>query len=214
MEKIKCYLVRDLLPLYIDKACSEQTSTDIEEHLESCADCRKLYEEMNSNILTAFHAPEFDSKKTFRHARNSILGIILALAVIISCVVINSGGSWMGGRAGLANLIITVFYIVFWSIFTIKSRRYEPLIKFSFIISLLSFLSSFVGLIMTSLHIGGFISAILISIFSGSPFYGLYFFTTLGGWNDLYAIATIITLAWVILAWHYRAELKQMQPES
>ena len=44
MKKIECYIVQDLLPLYIDHACSKQTTEDIEGHLQSCESCKKLYE--------------------------------------------------------------------------------------------------------------------------------------------------------------------------
>lgn len=71
MKKIECYIVQDLLPLYIDHACSKQTTEDIEGHLQSCESCKKLYEEMSSDICSALQTPEFDSRKIFRHAKKS-----------------------------------------------------------------------------------------------------------------------------------------------
>lgn len=65
MKKIECYIVQDLLPLYIDHACSKQTTEDIEGHLQSCESCKKLYEEMSSDICSALQTPEFDSRKIF-----------------------------------------------------------------------------------------------------------------------------------------------------
>ena len=82
MKKIECYIVQDLLPLYIDHACSKQTTEDIEGHLQSCESCKKLYEEMSSDICSALQTPEFDSRKIFRHAKKSVLAIILALAAV------------------------------------------------------------------------------------------------------------------------------------
>ena len=32
MKSIECYIIQDLLPLYIDHACSEQTAEDIKKH--------------------------------------------------------------------------------------------------------------------------------------------------------------------------------------
>ena len=147
MKKIECYIVQDLLPLYIDHACSKQTTEDIEGHLQSCESCKKLYEEMSSDICSALQTPEFDSRKIFRHAKKSVLAIILALAAVISCFVINAGGAWMGGRADISNLIVTILYVIFWSVFSVRSRGYVPLIKVSFAISCITFVSAAAGLI-------------------------------------------------------------------
>ena len=180
MKKIECYIVQDLLPLYIDHACSKQTTEDIEGHLQSCESCKKLYEEMSSDICSALQTPEFDSRKIFRHAKKSVLAIILALAAVISCFVINAGGAWMGGRADISNLIVTILYVIFWSVFSIISRKYEPLIKISLVVSAASFISSTAGLIAGGFGIGGFITAGIIGLFSAIPFYGLRFFM---GWT-------------------------------
>lgn len=155
MKKIECYIVQDLLPLYIDHACSKQTTEDIEGHLQSCESCKKLYEEMSSDICSALQTPEFDSRKIFCHAKKSVLAIILALAAVISCFVINAGGAWMGGRADISNLIVTILYVIFWSVFSVRSRGYVPLIKVSFAISCITFVSAAAGLIARALHIGG-----------------------------------------------------------
>ena len=97
MKKVPCYIVCDLLPLYIDNACSEQTAKDIEEHLLSCKDCEKLYRDMTSNLGSVLHTPEFESQKIFHHARKSILGIIVALLN-------RAGGSAAFGRWAQAHI--------------------------------------------------------------------------------------------------------------
>ena len=38
--KYDCDIIRDLLPLYADKACSEKSRMAVEEHLAECPDCR------------------------------------------------------------------------------------------------------------------------------------------------------------------------------
>ena len=38
--KYDCDVIRDLLPLYADKACSENSQKIVEEHLQECPDCR------------------------------------------------------------------------------------------------------------------------------------------------------------------------------
>ena len=46
--KLPCYLVQDLLPLYKDHVCDEQTSADVAEHLSDCAACSALLAEMDA----------------------------------------------------------------------------------------------------------------------------------------------------------------------
>ena len=47
---MKCEIIRDLMPLYIDHLTSEVTNEMIEEHLRGCEDCQKFYEEMSGEI--------------------------------------------------------------------------------------------------------------------------------------------------------------------
>ena len=42
---MNCDIVRDLLPLYEDGLCSEESRKAVEEHLKSCEACRKLLPE-------------------------------------------------------------------------------------------------------------------------------------------------------------------------
>lgn len=47
---MKCCIVKDLLPGYIDGLTSEETNIKIKEHLENCEDCRIIYEQMSAEI--------------------------------------------------------------------------------------------------------------------------------------------------------------------
>ena len=42
-EKI-CKIVQDLLPNYIENLTSEETNIFIEEHLNTCSNCKNIYE--------------------------------------------------------------------------------------------------------------------------------------------------------------------------
>ena len=44
----ECNIIRDILPLYIDKIVSEDTISFVEEHLEKCAACRTELENMKT----------------------------------------------------------------------------------------------------------------------------------------------------------------------
>ncbi|KAA6453696.1 anti-sigma factor [Bacillus atrophaeus] len=45
-----CYLVRDLLPLYIEGDCGKETETFIKRHISNCEECGELYELMKEPI--------------------------------------------------------------------------------------------------------------------------------------------------------------------
>ena len=44
--KIDCDIIKDLLPLYAEGLVSEKSRRAIEEHLEGCEECKKIYREM------------------------------------------------------------------------------------------------------------------------------------------------------------------------
>ena len=48
--KISCEVVKDLLPLYKDGVCSEESKGLVEEHLSNCEECRKLLDDMNIEL--------------------------------------------------------------------------------------------------------------------------------------------------------------------
>lgn len=48
---MKCELIRDLLPLYADGLCSEETNAQVEAHLETCEKCRQKLAHYRANIV-------------------------------------------------------------------------------------------------------------------------------------------------------------------
>lgn len=50
MSNIKCTIIEDLLPLYIDEVASEDTNAMVEEHLATCAACQTEYELMKTDL--------------------------------------------------------------------------------------------------------------------------------------------------------------------
>ena len=47
-----CEVVQDLLPLYIDGCCSETSSRAVEDHLNTCNDCKHIYEMMKRECVS------------------------------------------------------------------------------------------------------------------------------------------------------------------
>lgn len=205
MNTIDCNVIYDLLPLYIDNACSKESAELVEAHLPTCKKCQKLWGEMNTGFSKPIQSPDFKSQRVFRNIRRHLLGIILAIAFMISCFIINAPGAWEGGPAQIGHLITTIVYLIFWSIFSILSRKYKPLLNVSFVISLLTVISSANGLMWRLLDQGGFISA-FISIFTSIPFYGLRMFLD---WTGLYFVATVLSLCWLIYTGVYLRRLEK-----
>lgn len=46
----KCKIVQDLLPTYIESLTSDESTKFIEEHLNSCNDCKKIYDNMKESL--------------------------------------------------------------------------------------------------------------------------------------------------------------------
>ncbi|MDD6707628.1 zf-HC2 domain-containing protein [Eubacterium pyruvativorans] len=96
-----CGIVRDLLPLYIDEICSEESKRFVERHLEGCASCRALYQEMkNSELETVLKSEKDEVLK--RHAKKEkgrayraglIISGLLLLPIIIAGIAAAAGGA-------------------------------------------------------------------------------------------------------------------------
>ena len=54
-----CNVIKDLIPLYIDGCCSEESAQLVREHITSCDACRKMFEEMQvpSDLAAVPKAP-------------------------------------------------------------------------------------------------------------------------------------------------------------
>ena len=59
---MKCEIARDLLPLYVDGICSEESKTEIEDHLEGCEHCRAELFQMKAELNKEVSVPIVSSK--------------------------------------------------------------------------------------------------------------------------------------------------------
>ncbi len=54
-----CNIVKDLIPLYIDNCCSDESAAEVKTHLESCSECKTVFDEMSSPAVSdVVSAPE------------------------------------------------------------------------------------------------------------------------------------------------------------
>ncbi|MDE7318857.1 MAG: zf-HC2 domain-containing protein [Lachnospiraceae bacterium] len=87
---MKCCIVRDLLPGYLDGLTSEETSEDVKAHLEDCAACRMVYEQMSA-VLSEKMLPEkkevdFLRKLKIRIRQRYVFGAFLICALLSGVV--------------------------------------------------------------------------------------------------------------------------------
>ena len=90
-----CGIIRDLLPLYIDDVCNEESKQAVENHMSECEKCRNYYESMKST--EGFVAKENDNSEDMKMAnnlknvkskinkkiRNIVLGAVAAMVFVI-----------------------------------------------------------------------------------------------------------------------------------
>lgn len=82
---MKCEIVRDLLPSYIDGLTSEVSNQEIEAHLKECTECRSYYEAMKSNVDTS--KVELEDNE-FIKVLNKIRKVTLEKTVLVSATII------------------------------------------------------------------------------------------------------------------------------
>ncbi len=90
--KIKCTVIRDILPLYIEKIVSEDTKILVEEHIRECIDCKKELDEMKTcdEIPIDINSNGFKNVKSklFRDKFKAIIFSIM-ITIIVSIMAIN-----------------------------------------------------------------------------------------------------------------------------
>lgn len=83
---MKCCIVRDLLPGYIDGLTCEESNQEIRIHLEQCTECRTVYEQMTAVIpVETSTKQEIDFFKKFRssiHQRYVVVGCMICVVLI------------------------------------------------------------------------------------------------------------------------------------
>ena len=107
MKEIGCSIVQDLLPSYIEKLTSEETNQVIRAHLDTCIECRKAHEEMNSEVRMIDKAPKAELKflKKIRKTRLFAAVISIVLTLILSYAVYAMEFEYSLDKANLSNAV-------------------------------------------------------------------------------------------------------------
>ena len=86
MNQKNCDLIRDLLPLYAEDMCSEESRQTVAAHLAECAECNAMLRKMNTEI----HVKADDDiavikriKRRIRIEKTVIAGVVTVALLIV-----------------------------------------------------------------------------------------------------------------------------------
>ncbi len=91
-SNMPCSIVKDLLPNYIEKMTSDETNGIIKQHLDTCASCKKEYDQMAAEMEKPVDLPKIELKFLKKIKRTRILAAVLciALTVVLACLLYTS----------------------------------------------------------------------------------------------------------------------------
>ena len=114
--KNDCDIIRDLLPLYADKACSERSRELVEEHLRECPDCRELVGMLLETEIEDTLSDEKESViqygiRQFRR-RTALVGSAVSGAVIVPLLVIAVISLLVGPTVSWVSVVMAAFCVL------------------------------------------------------------------------------------------------------
>ncbi|MBQ7098736.1 MAG: zf-HC2 domain-containing protein [Oscillospiraceae bacterium] len=84
---LSCDVTRDLLPLYHDGVCSDESRALVEEHLRDCAECNAMLKELRGEIEVPHESPDDQAvlKKLGKNVKRAwIRGAAAVLALVLA----------------------------------------------------------------------------------------------------------------------------------
>ena len=119
--KMSCNVIHDLLPLYVDKICSDESKQLVEGHLTDCRDCSALLQQMlNTEIEADLKSERSDvilRQAKFFKRKSAVAGAVIAgifMIPILVCLIVNlaSGAALDWFFIVLASLITAASLII------------------------------------------------------------------------------------------------------
>jgi len=98
-----CNVIKDLLPLYVDECCSEESARLVAEHLDACEGCRKIYDQMRETCQPYEEKPNSMKLHRISDWKASLLQSVMLFVsfAIITLGVILEGSTPTGNTNGL-----------------------------------------------------------------------------------------------------------------
>ena len=98
MKKNDCNLIRDLMPLVIDRVASDESREAVEDHILTCEECKKQYDQMKADLPEDTRAEYEAEQQKFKEAMKSVRRTrlrrrirIIALAAVVCLVAVFAG---------------------------------------------------------------------------------------------------------------------------
>lgn len=121
-RELACEIVKDLLPLYADGLVSDVSKKSIENHLEHCTECNKIYHDMAFHLEMETQPTEVEDVKRFLKKTKKMyllygLGGISFIAILVCMIVdlaVNKEITWsliVGSSCLFADALLYVLSI-------------------------------------------------------------------------------------------------------
>lgn len=107
--KNECSIIKDLLPLYAENMVSDETASFVEEHLKSCAECRKEYEKIKepetvTNEADAVPLINLERKLKKKKIQTIAFTAVVVAALLVSVFAVLSSPEFFPYRDGLLSM--------------------------------------------------------------------------------------------------------------
>jgi hypothetical protein len=98
---MKCNIIQDLLPSYIDGICSEETTSEVETHIKDCVQCNKMMQMMQLPTKHTIETNTEDAKEPFKriNKKRRLQVVIASLMTFIITII----GSLVVQNVGVVN---------------------------------------------------------------------------------------------------------------
>lgn len=83
---MNCNIIKDLIPLYIDNCCSEESFEEVKKHIETCNECKKVFDGMSNDFTENTTTFEIKDCAKINNWKASILQSVLFLLSFILIV--------------------------------------------------------------------------------------------------------------------------------
>lgn len=143
-----CGLVQDLLPLYRDKVCGEESRRIVEEHLKECCGCRQLSERMEDGRVERLLRRETEGVLEHhrrKEKRTALTAGIVTAGILMIPVIVCFICNLATGHA------LTWFFIVLTALLVVASLTVVPMLasEYRFTKTVISFTGSLLVLLLT-----------------------------------------------------------------
>lgn len=89
---MRCDIIKDLLPSYIEGLTSKTSNEEIEKHLDTCEECRTFYQEMTGEIkekLPVTEVKELDYLKKIRKKNFRTVAIVAGSVAVVLLILVS-----------------------------------------------------------------------------------------------------------------------------